>query len=550
MAKYCAWCGKQIGDSDVFCSFCGKRADGSVAAPQQPQQGAPNGWQQPQQSAPNGWQQPQQGAPQQQWQQPQQQWQAQQPQQQWQSPPPAKRGGKGLIMGIVAAVLVLVVGVGGFVWPGFFKKDMDEGKTDKPKTEATEKPSSTKAPKATKAPKETDAPKPIATPEPKPEPTLEPTPEPTPEPTEPPYVNTFTDVKEGDWYYDAVCWAGKNGVISGTEFKPNDQATRAQALTFLWRAAGSPDPTLKVSPYTDVKESDWYYTSVLWGFENGLISTASDAQFHAGDNLTRAQAITFLCRATDGKAQSGERRFWDAKESDWYFDQANWALENGIIGRDDSYSFSPGATVTRGSLILMLYRTYDPGAKKAATTPPDQSGFAALDLPADDVDIFGPKLYHTNSKNGKELTYSAVVSDYRVFEEDDAYPGKPGYEYRIMTIDLTRVTESDGSGTTHMYLFSDLYNTRLAHSSRRQDENGVFTITVLYQGKLQDYTIWVRSEGITGGLRATYTAQVPKGYDGVVVGYHNNALNASGKSLSEYFTGTEDFALFRMYNLS
>ena len=558
--KYCAWCGKQIDDNDVFCGFCGKRADGSDApAPQQPPQPAqPTPPTPPAAPQPGAWRQPSQ-PPQGQWPQPPQ---AQPPQ--WQAPPPAGTqhaapggGGskKGLVIGVVAAALVVIVAVGGFVWPGFFKKDKSGGSESisKPGTEQSVKDETPKEPKATLAPKETAAPKETPAPEETAAPKPITTPEPTAEPTPEPYVNAFTDVVPDSWYYDAVMWAGENGIVSGTEFKGGELSTRAQALTFLWRAAGEPAPALKVSPYTDVKEGDWYYQPVLWGFENGLISQASDGQFHAGDPLTKAQGVTFLYRALDGKAASGERRFWDARESDWYFNQANWALEQGLIGRDDTYTFGPNVKLNRSSLITMLYRAFDPDAKKANPTPADKSGFADFGIDTNDVDIFGPKYYNTVSKNGNPLTFSVTVTDYRVFEEADGFPKQDGREYRIMTVDAIRVSETDGSGYVLLTLHNDLYNIKLYKASWLTDENGVQTHTVLYNGKLQDYTIWNRYESISGGLRCTWVASVPKGYDGVIVGFLNRSIDdtvgTSNKYLSDYYTSTADFALFRMYNL-
>ena len=139
------------------------------------------------------------------------------------------------------------------------------------------------------------------------------------------------------------------------------------------------------------------------------------------------------------------------------------------------------------------------------------------------------------------------MSDYRVFEEDDAFPGKPGYEYRIMTIDYTRLTESDGSGTTHSIFREDYYNSKLHHASYRKDESEMMVYTVLWNGELMDYTLWSRIESITGGIRSIWTAQVPKGYDGVIVGYMNNALPYSSKApIDDYYTSAEDFAMFRM----
>ena len=559
MAKFCAWCGKPVDDGDVFCGACGRRADGSdaPAAPSAPRTPTPP----PAAPAPPPTQpqwQPPAGQPAQQWDQTSPQWQSRQnawvppSQQQPPQPPyggpqhaaPSGGGKKGaLIGGIIAAVVVAAVLVGGFVWPGFFKKD-GGGNVAKPGTEQTEAPTPTKAPAKpdapgeTEAPRETDAPKPIPTPEA--------TPEPTQEPTAQPFTNTFTDVSEGDWYYDAVMWAGEQGLVSGTEFKPNDPTTRGQALTFLWRAAGEPASVLKVSPYSDVSESDWYYAPVLWGFEKGLISAAADGQFHADGTLTRAQAVTFLCRAVEGEAGGSARSFCDVREGDWYFAPANWAVENGIVGRSDNYAFKPDDTVTRANLLTMLYRAYDPAAKKAATQPPDKSSFADLGIDGD-VDDHGLKYYHTLTKNGKLVSCNVQVSDYRVFDAADGFPAKDGYEWRVLTFEVN-TPEGDGSGWNHTVLSSNYYNIVLDKDSCVKDANGSETRTVVWDGRLQDYTLTWRQEntGDNSRFHVVWTAQVPKGFDGLVVGIRNKAVQANGGYLHEYYTSGEDFALFRM----
>ena len=116
-----------------------------------------------------------------------------------------------------------------------------------------------------------------------------------------------------------------------------------------------------------------------------------------------------------------------------------------------------------------------------------------------------------------------------------------------MTVEVVNL-EGDGSGWNHLVLSSDYYNIPLDKSSRIKDDNGLETHTILYQGKLQDYTIWWRQEGGKGSdpFQIIWTAQVPKGYDGIVVGLNNKANPANGRSLNEFYTSTEDFALFRM----
>ena len=570
MAKFCAWCGKPLEDGDVFCGWCGRRADGSDAAPAAPEApaapaapeapaapAAPEAPAAP--AAPAAPQQPQwQQTPTQPPRQPQWQQAPAQPQQQpqWQQAPAAvppsprpKGGGKGVIIGVVALVLVLAVGVGGFVWPGFFKKD--GGEVEKPAPHATEKPASTKVPKPADIPKATEAPKatgaPKATLAPKPVETPAPTPEPTPEPT--PYQNPFTDVKESDWYYAAVMWAGERGILSGTEFSPKKEANRAQALTFLWRAAGEPEPSLKVSPYTDVKESDYFFRPVLWGFENGLVSTAKDAQFHPNDSLTRAQALTFISRAVGGTPKGTARSFADVTPDKWYFDTANWALENGVVGRDDNWAFYPDETVTRAQYVTFMHRAMDPAAQKADTVPPGNWSFPALGI-TENVDDHGVKTFNTFAQNGDAVTFTAEVTDYEVFEEADGYPLVEGYEYRVMTVHI--YTKNADYGRTYLVrtINNDYYNIGLYEDSEEEDDSGVLYHTVVMNGVPAETTVWdaYDFENVDGYIHVdyTWTASVPKGYDGQVVGFRNANIDISGLYLDQYYTGEDDFALYRM----
>ncbi|MBR1496773.1 MAG: S-layer homology domain-containing protein, partial [Oscillospiraceae bacterium] len=168
--------------------------------------------------------------------------------------------------------------------------------------------------------------------------------------------NPFSDVDAGDWYYDAVQWAAKNGIVSGSAFYPDQPTTRAQALTFLWRAKGSPAPLLRVSPFTDVGKGEYYDEPVLWAFENGLISTSSDGQFHPDEPASRAQAVTFICRAENGNGNGRKEPFSDVEDSDWFSDAVKWACGEGIVSGGER--FDPNSPCTRAHFITFLYRCY------------------------------------------------------------------------------------------------------------------------------------------------------------------------------------------------
>ena len=195
------------------------------------------------------------------------------------------------------------------------------------------------------------------------EPTAPPTDPTTPptDPTTPPTdnENPFTDVKTGDYFYDAVLWAVKEGVTSGTTattFSPNESCTRAQTVTFLWRAAGSPEPTTNVNPFTDVKTGDYFYKAVLWAYENGITKGTSDTEFSPNATVTRGQTVTFLYRLT-GEKTNGNNPFTDVKTGDYYYDSVLWAYENGITSGTSDTTFSPNDNCLRGQIVTFLYRS-------------------------------------------------------------------------------------------------------------------------------------------------------------------------------------------------
>lgn len=181
------------------------------------------------------------------------------------------------------------------------------------------------------------------------------------EPDKPAVTNPFADVKESDYFYEAVLWAVENGVTSGTSattFSPAATCTRAQAVTFLWNAAGQPEPTRKDNPFADVSEGSWYYKPVLWALENGITSGTSATTFSPDANCTRAQTVTFLWNAAaQPQTLAGENPFADVSESDWYCKPVLWAKENGITSGTSATTFGSDDACQRGQMVTFLFRS-------------------------------------------------------------------------------------------------------------------------------------------------------------------------------------------------
>ena len=172
--------------------------------------------------------------------------------------------------------------------------------------------------------------------------------------------NPFIDVPAGSYYEDAVVWAVEKGITSGTSavtFDPNGICTRAQAVTFLWRAAGSPAPKTKVMPFTDVPAGSYYYDAVLWAMEQGITKGTSDTAFSPNATCTRAQIVTFLWRANGSPAVSGNSAFTDVASDAYYAAAVAWAEKNGVTGGIGNGLFGSGNNCTRAQIVTFLYRS-------------------------------------------------------------------------------------------------------------------------------------------------------------------------------------------------
>ena len=172
-------------------------------------------------------------------------------------------------------------------------------------------------------------------------------------------IKIFVDVPAGSYYEDAVDWAVENGITKGTDdthFSPDGICTRAQAVTFLWRTAGSPKPEIRTMPFTDVPVGSYYYDAVLWAVENGITKGTSDTTFSPNATCTRAQIVAFLWRSEKSPAAGTANPFADVKSTAYYADAVLWAVKENITKGTTNTTFSPDADCTRAQIVTFLWR--------------------------------------------------------------------------------------------------------------------------------------------------------------------------------------------------
>ena len=171
-------------------------------------------------------------------------------------------------------------------------------------------------------------------------------------------LNFFYDVPNGAYFYEAVKWAVKNGITTGVGndlFAPEQPCTRSQIVTFLWRAAGSPEPKSTAAGMTDVVPGSYYAKAVAWAVENGITTGTAEGTFSPDATCTRAQAVTFLARAQNAKA-TGKTAFSDVPADSYFADAVAWAQANGVTTGTSETTFSPDNDCTRAQIVTFLYR--------------------------------------------------------------------------------------------------------------------------------------------------------------------------------------------------
>ncbi len=168
----------------------------------------------------------------------------------------------------------------------------------------------------------------------------------------------FDDVNPGDYYYSAVKWAVEKKVTDGVKknvFAPTTKCTRAQIVTFLWRAAGTPK-TDGSNRFADVRTTDYCYDAVMWAVENGITDGTGATTFSPNDVCTRAQVLTFLWRYLGEKKTNGTVNFSDVAKTAYYYDAVVWAVENGVTSGTSATKFSPNSGCTRAQAVSLMYR--------------------------------------------------------------------------------------------------------------------------------------------------------------------------------------------------
>ncbi|MDO4553408.1 MAG: S-layer homology domain-containing protein, partial [Bacillota bacterium] len=172
-------------------------------------------------------------------------------------------------------------------------------------------------------------------------------------------VFPFTDVAADAYYYNAVLWALTNEITTGTSdttFGPDLPCTRAQMVSFLWRAYGSPEPTTTETPFTDVSESDYFFKAVLWAVEQGITTGVTDTAFEPDATVSRGQTAAFLYRAAGSPAVTADNPFGDVSQGEYYYDAVLWAVEQGVTTGTSETAFSPALPCTRAQIVTLLYR--------------------------------------------------------------------------------------------------------------------------------------------------------------------------------------------------
>ena len=172
-------------------------------------------------------------------------------------------------------------------------------------------------------------------------------------------ISPFSDVSASNYYYEAVKWAQEKGITGGIGnglFGPNQPCTRAQIVTFLWRAAGSPEPK-SMSSFSDVSTDSYYAKAVAWAVENGITTGTGDGKFSPDATCTRAQSVTFLFRAI-GKLVDSKAEFSDVLTDSYYANAVAWAVENGVTNGIGDGLFGPDNSCTRAQIVTFLFRAY------------------------------------------------------------------------------------------------------------------------------------------------------------------------------------------------
>ena len=262
----------------------------------------------------------------------------------------------------------------------------------------------------------------------------------------------FTDVPQGIYYEDPVAWAVENDITSGTsgtEFSPDETCTRAQAVTFLWRANGQPDAAGN-NPFADVSTSSYYNEAVQWAVANNITSGTSPNAFEPDAPVTRAQVVTFLYRDAGSPSASGSTSFADVPTNAYYADAVRWAVTQGITAGTSANTFSPDESCTRAQIVTFLYRASDDAPELPVTEVPEEPV-----LPEEPVqpeqELTDEEIQQMLGEPDIEGATAAIINGLRSMEKRINLSA-----YNISTTDAIDLTAeiSDFRGDNPYYIFS------------------------------------------------------------------------------------------------
>lgn len=226
----------------------------------------------------------------------------------------------------------------------------------------------------------------------------------------------FSDVSSSAYYYDAVHWAVEHGVTNGTggsKFSPNDVCTRAQVVTFLWRANGEPEPSNSTNHFRDVKTGAYYDTAVTWAVEQGITAGTSSTEFSPNQGCTRAQVATFLWRSEGEHSSKLHNQFADVPCDSYYHNAVRWAASYGITSGTGAGKFSPDSVCTRAQIVTFLYRTNTGAGEDYYAN--DEVLSAYQEIIDDRMETYGSGTY-TPRENGADTGYLAGLACVRMVD--------------------------------------------------------------------------------------------------------------------------------------
>lgn len=273
----------------------------------------------------------------------------------------------------------------------------------------------------------------------------------------------FTDVSDGQYFAAPVAWAVEQGITTGTTastFSPHTTCTRAQIITFLWRAAGQPEPKSAVSPFSDVTDtSAYYYKAALWAREQGMVSGST---FAPSDPCTRAMAVEFMWKQA-GSPSAAKAAFTDVSSSASYAEAVNWAVEAGVTNGTTATTFSPDTTCTRAQIATFLYRGF---AEETEETE-EEASFEAK--------VFSVTGY-TNYLDGENYTTAEMSGECRITSAYEAdFTLKFPHDFNAVDYFAIRLMTGDGAYYEIDTFYPHLYSLYDIAQNWSRIENAVFS---------------------------------------------------------------------------